>query len=419
MLKLILIISFLISVESHAKLSCDVLFEIDPNKSHIFDDYMPFESSFESKLRMEALTGTRKGYSKPTAQKNYDLTTAIRRLREATELVADYYTMSESILKLSDKIRTIGLENMHWNYSKSNSLRFKEMELGVMYRTMDVLDAMGVKYLLLSDNRVWISTEGHHYLNKVAYRLKSRDSVLIYISVRGLVDYNAGGMYYPGEKKILLSPKALLEKSIFQYGVGLHEFTHHLDLQSKKVEHPYQVSIDVEKSGKVEAESLGIYKRGFSLDELRAYRISIKTLTHNNITQPQDFATKFVLDKIKVYSDLMATMSSISIRVLSAYLNGKDSDSYSLNIKTVKISESEIYLIDKLPRELAVETLEYVQYMEKFFGLISKKTQEVSGQSKENRAALIRKINRVMSIPEIRKMEGNYPALEEIEAMLN
>jgi hypothetical protein len=268
---------------------------------------------------------------------------------------------------------------------------------GVVLRTSESLKAMNVNHTIDYQTfppTILILPTGDHYINKAVSRLKEKYDLDIVIDVMDLIERDSGGSYYYPTKyanhKINLPPYILLEKSIFQYVVLLHELRHFITAREKDIKsyHGWLLTKDSPKSE--------MYGNGFSIDELVSYRSSLRSISHSAVFAKKDF--NYYYDQLKPIVDLEFKLSNAIITTLT------------------KPEESHYVISSKADNSKILETATFANNL---FKLVSEHLTSLQNSPRSDKKQFVKNLIKVLTIYNIKKFNGDYPSIYEINKILN
>jgi hypothetical protein len=253
-----------------------------------------------------------------------------------------------------------------------------------------------------------------------------KGKLFIAISMRDLVERGASGLHF-ATGIIELHPHILLQDSLFQDGIALHEYTHFLDLGKvgMKTDRPYQASIKIEKTDPETAKDLGIYRTQFSVDEIRAYRTSLRNNVHRALTAKT--REEFSLNYNQIKHDLKTELvfSEITEKVYRKLLLDRDASpnlsplkrirERAMGGKVVSLSEVEQYKVIEEYGHDSRSTYEMAKFTSQLFDILNDKLPKNEDVSYEVKYEFVKRMARVLSLPEVRNLKGEYPSMELIE----
>lgn len=438
--------------KTNSKSSVPKILEPTPSQGR-YDEFVPAKSAIESSMMMEALThqwvrSDMIEYGFPTGDKS-DLSNHLRvrvtrisehaikhsaaqkdfkalfDLKSAIAIWREFMAPLRDLRDLDDRIGIVNLskENFSFDYlHRMNSLRSS-----LMFYTLRTLDQKGIRYTL-DGEKIIILKQGRHFLNRLASRVERATGLIIKIDVKTLWETGAAGMYDAFDKAILLSPEFLLKKSFLQNEVGLHEYLHHKDLrdlsrEEQEIERPYNQTIIIQDTAAESKKTLRGYKHGFTVDEIRAFRVSMRVIIHEVLTGQRSISDGISL--IQKYSALMVLVSEITKNVNAKRLLDSDfafkTDIQIIDYKNgiVKISENEIFRLEN--PETTIEelkaTYDFANFNHQLYKLISTKISQAKKQDDKSKLETLKKIGSVLSVPAIRRGTKDYPEIEQLKKM--
>lgn len=376
-----------------------------------YDDFMPALTSAET-----VLSWAYKSVDGPTVQPGIGMKTeevALRELRNAYDVLFLFYNSFKNLRSQDENILAIEFKSK--NFSAKNLERIEAVTSVVDARTANLLSARGVRLDFQNGSPI-VSRFGDHYLNKLANRIYEKYKAEIIFDSKMLLSYGAAGAYL--SPNIILSAKTIANRNIFQNEITLHEYTHHFDLNpgAMKGFSPNHVYIGIRKLPLELKNRYGIYKKGFSLDELKAYRASLRVMTHNALSE---VFTNDAYEGIRKIVRSQIDFSELGVKVFSKAIDIPSSvKKVGSRTEEVIFSEREIYTIDKRTIRENREALRFADYNFQLYRIFDSKLEEYSNRSLGEKKQLIVKMNKVLSMREIRRMEEYYIPLEKIEEIL-
>jgi hypothetical protein len=296
------------------------------------------------------------------------------------------------------------------------SNRFYHVLTGIILTSSEQLKQSGIKHTLKYNSMrpiIVISTDGDHYVNRTAKRLKDKYGLEIVIDPFESAKGASAGSYRPsktGNPQIRVSP-VVLNKEFFQNDVLLHEFTHSLDFEADYRGHlkPYHGSVKI----KDKLSELDIYGDAFSIDEIRAHRTSLRSFAHKAVLAKNESNMDYFLNTIKKRIKMEILFSSATKTAVEEQIKyHSDSDQPDRKF--------EILDSDNNPKTVGLPaTYEMASFTGSLFELLSKELSFVEKKSFADKKIFIKKLIKVLTIPSVRKMEGIYPPIDEIKKILN
>jgi len=364
---------------------------------------------------------------------NYDNLTILK--EKIDELIENRsIEMSPTLKRLSDTKLT------------SSAKRFRDETNSIVKRTSEFLSAAGINHsVVMRDNYhslflsetfyIVISREGSHYVNKLAkdlYEDRASSSrhphgykTDIVIDPARLLSEKAAGLYSSGQgHQIILKPDLILEDSIIRNYISFHEFVHRYNAQllANGNVMPFHAEIFPKEINLATKDNLGIYSKYLSVDELVAYRASLRILIYeaikNKHSATQLASTLKTLDTtLERQINLTTTVNKVFAKLAA---KEKKDPINTANKSSIEIEvDGNTFTVKKQPKLKAEEVLDFSDFNLQLYDLIQTKLQDVSSKSNEEKITALRQIGRVLSLRSVRKHDREYPILEEILVMLN
>lgn len=386
----------LLGVSAHS-FQCGQLF----NQPVSYDSFMPEITPFET------IITTSREVLKDSESK----------INNIINIMNFYYQIGMNIRKIDLDVFQIDFTSNR--FSRENNQRFKEVVEAIDKLIVEILEEKKIRYSI-TPRSIVISPLGDHYLNKLAKRLRTQGGLTLSFNTKNLLSYTAGGIFFPDKiaSEINLPPKFLRESSFFQEDIARHEFTHYKDFAEKGngPYRPYHASIVIKTLNPKAIELLGVYRRGFSVDEIKAYRTTLRHYAHDALTAKNKSTFSESYKKLIKYLDMEIEFSRITKMVFEKYL----SDGKGPKSNKVLFPEFAEYTIDRVAAkpENARQTLEMAEFTHTLFMAMKAELAKHEKSSFEKQRALVVRINSILSKPEIRKLHGNYPSIESIMEIL-
>ncbi len=303
-------------------------------------------------------------------------------------------------------------------FSEINQKRYMESVEGMESMLTEILSERRINFKK-DHNTILISTSGDHYLNRVARRLYEDGALEIGFNVHNLMRYTAGGIYFDGTtRRINLPLKVLRSKSFFQENISLHEFTHYKDyseISKSSIFRPYHASINIKVLNHSAFDLSSIYRRGFSVDEIKAYRTTLRNFAHEALTAKSKAVFKENYQKLQAYLEVEIEFSRITKMVFERHLrevrNGKSAKDNVVIIPNM----AEFTLSETAAKPANAQlTLNMANFTKKMFTLMALELNKHEEGTFEEQRAAVKRVNAILSKPEVRKLHGNYPSISSI-----
>lgn len=342
-------------------------------------------------------------------------------LNRVERILKSYLVALQKIRSEDDRVTRIEITKE--NFTEENIQRIKEISALSLYYTAAYMKLKGIEFDI--EREILIRPSDAHFLNRQAKKMKAKSNFDIAFQPLQLLEYGAAGLYYQHLRRTYLRPEVLQKSSFFQYDVGLHEYTHHVNHMHARngKEKPFNRAITIESTTPELAAVLRGYKRGFSVDEIRAFRASIKATIHEALTK--DYPTLDMhMSSLKFYIDIEVAISQVTRDVFakrildSDFAFATDQQKTEFLSRIVRVSQNEVYKIDRVTPEETQSTYEMAAFTYKLFSLFQQKLLESAGTSASQKLDLLRRMNHVLTLPEVRRLDGSYPSMEKIEKIM-
>ncbi|MES2769669.1 MAG: hypothetical protein V4596_11050 [Bdellovibrionota bacterium] len=323
--------------------------------------------------------------------------------------------------------------------------RMKNELSGLIFRTHKFLSAIGIDHTLVRNNSthenqkdtfyIVIARTGNHYINRIARRLyepiKYKNGQLppykldIVFDPASLLIQKLDGKFSETktERKIILQPDIMISDSFFRHSIGFHEFIHNVT-SSRKISgsaKPYDAEIIPEKISDSLKNMLGYYSKYLSLDELLAFRGSIRVYAHQAIMKSSQKGAVFEnFETIKSDVVMQIQFSQFIHRIFSKlYEIEKDRPYHSNFPRDIRvITEDGVFRVRTQEGLRVEDTLAMSDFTRDLYMLIGAKLESASQKTEKEKLVVIKQITRVLGLPSVRKLEGNYPSRSEILELL-
>lgn len=307
-------------------------------------------------------------------------------------------------------------------------LRMSEENSGIIARTSEYLSVLGVNHSVIKNftpltNKhkdgilhIEISTKGDHQINQIAKELKAKYKFALKFDTAELLRSNSEGFFQMHEKtpNVVIDPSIILNKNRFQNSTFLHEFRHAINawLRTQDNIKPYHGKIEILFAPRLK-EGLRNYGEYFSIDEISAFRVSMRTMAHHAVTLKEiDPGTASdMYTGIQREAELLVNMSDLGAKVFKQ-LQMKGSG-------TVVSTIDGKFRVDIPPGADLKKTAEMLEFTHMLYKLIGSKLSVNENYSEAKKTQTLKQVIKVLTLPSVRKLEGNYPSRDEIVRLLN
>lgn len=296
--------------------------------------------------------------------------------------------------------------------------RHFHLTMGSLLVASEVLSHRNIEHVITrSDDffpHIVISTEGTNHFNRLAARLKAKYNLEITVDPFMMSFSDSAGMYMNSRKpteapnKLVLGVQILAETSLLQNATVLHELTHALNYNKANYSNfkPYHVRVEVNRPTH---ESEGGYNQ-FSVDEFLAYRTTIRSFAHNARTSKDSVDFNYWYKIMRNRVNLQISLSSTTLEAIKEIrsLNGESHPMYKIkNYNGTLKTES----FDSLER--------IANYNKALYEVIESQFKVYENRSEIEKRKLLSRLISILSMPAIKKMDGDLPSMDQVHAILN
>ncbi len=316
---------------------------------------------------------------------------------------------------------------------------------GYVLRTSEFLSAIGVNHSIVFRRvpeipeshslYIIISTTGENLVNRLARglyedRFYQRSHVPGYqmqirIDPAELAKENSKGFFLEdGDlRPISLNPYIFAQDSLYRNSTGLHETVHAISDWLRDIGYikPYHAEIRTLELTQKTQDKLNGYEDFFSVDEILAFRVSIRTLIrHMLIMTYEPGLYEAALRDIKMDIKRIVVFSEITNEIFKEIQNIESRRSYTEDVRNLKVSvEGDKFHVLSPGEVRAEDTIVMTNFTTQLYTAIGKKLDDISDHSRTEQRQALKKIARVLSLHEVKKLDGNYPSMEKVHQMLN
>lgn len=357
-------------------------------------------------------------FEEALASRKTDLPTAESKINNVINIINFYYDVGTKI-RQTDPDNIFEIDFMSSKFSEVNKRRYGKAVEGVESVLVDLLKERGIQFTQ-NKNSIVISQNGNHYMNQVARRLYEQGRLKLSFNINNLLRYTAGGIFFDGlNSEINLPPKILREKSMFQEDIVRHEFTHYKDfseINNSDVYRPYHARINIKVLNQSTVALVGVYRKGFSVDEIKAYRTSLRHYAHEALTAKSKSSFSESYKKFQRYLNMEIEFSRITKMVFGKYLQDLKANKIEKPNTVILPGVAEFSFQSKAGKpENAQLTLDMANFTFKMFNIMKDELHKHEKSSFEEQRAALQKINSILSKPEVRKLQGNYPSIPSLK----
>lgn len=449
---LVVLLLTLIPPVAYAQSVCASLFtqaRTPPSQSELSNNLAQESQHFISKFRnYKEVREHNELYIPGREQENADL--PFLRFREAHRHYENHLTpLWERILDLKEnETAPLSQEQLHQNnrsLQTSTDAFFREIN-GYILRASEFFRSIGIHHSIVFRNEIEhnkatslyivISPKGTHPLNRLAKNLfEDRISrgkvapgyrVIIDFDPVQLIESNSSGFFVKdadGNRHIVLHPYMIAEDSIYRNSTGLHEFSHVINdwLSDLGYIKPYHAEITPLKLSHETKEKIAGYDKYFNLDEVVAYRFTIRTLIHQALLKPYEPGLyEDAFESIIKASQRIVDFSEVTNSIFKVIDSREPTRHYSMDIRDVKVDVGadrfHVFSSGELnPKDVIAMT----DFTISLYKTITEKLIESQKKNSSKQKEVLKKVGRILSLYEVRKLENrNYPSKEQIESLL-
>lgn len=317
---------------------------------------------------------------------------------------------------------------------------------GIVARTSEFLSAAGVDHVLVKNESthprnkdtfyILIGRTGDHLVNRLARKFyeprKSKRGELsaykldIVFDPATLLESRNEGFFEQTrfERRIVLDPSVMMGDSLIRNNISLHEFLHNVIAWARRNgdAKPYQAEITGLKRSETLEATLDKYSKFLSLDELLAFRTSIRINANyiiKNSRSPGVISDGFEAIRIDVIKQIQFSkhIHQVFSKLQEMERDRPHTSSFERNIRVETVDG--IFKVTTAAELKVEETIAMSKFTSMVYQLIEAKLNGASSRNDQVKLRTIRQITRVLNLHSVRKLEGNYPSREEIVRMLN